>query len=208
MTVPRTLSKKVAIMAGGGVLALAVAAWGVSVHYRAPAKPVLADPEKLREQLDKPGLTEEQRHELEHSMREAFQAQMDSRVDEYFQAPENEKLAILDKQIDEFQKRRKEMEERRNREEERRRQEGQNGPTSRPNRDWRRDSTPEQRQERSESRSPDKMAQRMAYWQALQARMAARGIQTPRGPGRGGPGGGGPGGGGRPGGGWGRGRGG
>jgi hypothetical protein len=201
MTVPRTVSKKVAIMAGGGVLFLAVAAWGVSAHFKTPAQAPPPDPEKLREALQKPDLTEEQRHEIEHSMRQVFEAQLDSRVQDYFKAPENEKLAILDKQIDEFEKRRKEWEDRRKQEEERRAQAGerQDGPTSQPAHDWRQQqSTPQERKARSESRSADQMAQRMAYFAAVRARAEARGIQMPFGPGgRGGPGGGhGPGGGG------------
>ena len=57
-----------------------------------------------------------------------------------------------------------------------------------------------ERKERSESRNPDQMARRMAYFSALQKRAAERGVQMPfgrggrdGGPGRGGPRGGGPG---------------
>ncbi|HVP10430.1 MAG TPA: hypothetical protein VMV94_04485 [Phycisphaerae bacterium] len=199
MTVPRTISKKVAIMAGGGVLVLAVAAWGVSSHYlAAPAKSAAVDPEKLWEDMQKPGITEKERDEIRHKMFEAREAELDTRVQEYYRVPESQREALLDKQIDEFEKQRQEWEKRRQQEEERRAQSGQqnDGPTSRPFRDWRDNSTPEERKTRSETRSADKMAQRMAYFQAVRERMAARGIQMPwgPGPGRGGPGRGGPGG--------------
>jgi hypothetical protein len=47
--------------------------------------------------------------------------------------------------------------------------------------------SPQERKTRSESRDPDAMARRMAYFQALRARAAERGIPMPSGPG-GGPG--------------------
>jgi hypothetical protein len=203
MTVPRAVSKKIAIMAGGGVLVLAVTAWGVSSHYmKSSAKPEVVNPEKLWDEMHKPGITDKEREEIGHKMHEAREMEIDARVDEYAKATDDQKMAILDKQIDEFEKRRQEWEQRRQQEEERRNQAGerQDGPTSRPNRDWARNSTPEERKTRSETRSADKMAQRIAYFQALQERMAARGIQMPWGPGRGGRG---PGGGGGHGGGWG-----
>jgi hypothetical protein len=195
----RTVSKKVAIMAGGGVLVLAVTAWGVSSHFKTPPIQVAqVEPAKLWEEMRKPGLSDKEREELGHKMHEARQAEMDARMKDYFKASDGEKQAILDKQIDEFEKQRKEWEERRKQEEERRAAAGEkpdDGPTSRPAHDWRQQqSTPEERKARSESRDPDKMAKQMAYFAALQARMKERGIQMPFGPGRGGPGGRGPGG--------------
>lgn len=197
MTTLHAASSKLMLLGGGGVLVVAVAAWGVSAHFSTPVKPPPPDPEKLIEALQKPDLTEAQRQELEHNMHEAFRAQMDTRVQEYFTAPEEEKAVVLDRHIDEWQKRMQEMEKRR---EERRaqREEGEDqaerrdGPTSRPHHDPGAMSVQE-RKTRSETRNPDEMARRMAYFQAMRERMEARGIQMPHGPGPG-PGGRGPGG--------------
>lgn len=194
MTLPYSLSYKLLLMAGGGVLLVGVGAWGVSAHFKTAPKPEPVEPEKLMEAMRQPDLTEEKRDELRHKMREAFEARMDARTDEYFNAAEDERAVVLDQHIDEMLK---EQEEREARRKERDEREGQApppedrgaGPTSRPGRGPR-DMTPQERKTRSETRNPDQMARRMAYFQAMQARMAARGIQPPHGPGgRGGPGG-------------------
>jgi len=81
-----------------------------------------------------------------------------------------EKTAILDTQIDEFQARRLASA---NRSEER-------GSTSRPDREMRnRDLSTADRKLRFESQSPDKQARRMAYFAALRNRMKERGIEPP-----------------------------
>jgi hypothetical protein len=76
-----------------------------------------SDPHKImetvHEAMSRPGLTEEQRHELWQSARTAMEAQLDKRIDEYFAASDSQKQAILDRQIDEMQARMKEWQQRR-----------------------------------------------------------------------------------------------
>lgn len=194
MTMPNAFTPKIIVIAVGGVLALGAGTWGISAHFKTPPKPEPVEPVKLFEAMRKPDLSDKERDELRHKMREAFEARMDARTDEYFNASEDERAVVLDQHIDEMLK---EQEEREARRKERDEREGQPpppedpgaGPTSRPGRGPR-DMTPQERKTRSETRNPDQMARRMAYFQAMQARMAARGIQPPHGPGgRGGPGG-------------------
>jgi hypothetical protein len=176
----RTVSPKILALGGGGVLVVAVAAWGVSGYLRTPQKPPPPDPMKLMENMQRTDLTEEQRNELRHNMHEAFQARMDARADEYFTAPAEQKELVLDRQIDEMQKEMKQMEERRRQHQEE--EERHAGPTSRP---WHRgfaNMTPQERKTRSETRNPDQMARHMAYRNAVHARMEQRGIQMPFGP--------------------------
>jgi hypothetical protein len=144
------------------------------------------DPGKLREafeQRDSEDLTEEQRRELRQNLREVRRSMMDTRVDEYFAAAEEDRQAILDRHIDEFRERMKEWEQRRRERQERREQdrERRRGPP-----DWARSQTREERKTQSESRDPDDMARHMAYMTAMRQRMSERGIEDPRG--RGGPG--------------------
>ena len=191
MSIPRIASSKVLWLAGGGVLILGVTAWGVSGHFRTPPKPPPADPAKLIEEMHKPDLSDEQRRQLADAMHESMETRIDSQVEEYYAAPPEEKERVLDKQIDRLQ------EEMKRREAEHEREAGadrerDHGPTSRPHRDFG-SMSPQERKTRSETRSPDQMARRMAYFAAMRARMGQRGIQGPFGPGgRGGPGHGGP----------------
>lgn len=143
----------------------------------------------MREGMRNENLTDDQRRELMQNMREVWRQTMQARVDEYYNAPPDQQVAVLDQHIDQFvaqlrawEERREEME--RNREEDRQQM-------------GRMFSSPSQqeRKERSESRNPDDMARTMAYFAAVRTRMTERGINMP---GRfGGPGmrGGGPGGG-------------
>ncbi len=192
MTLSQALSYKVLLVAGGGVLLVGVGAWGVSAHFRATPTAEPVEPEKLMEAMRQPDLTDEQRDELRRKMREAFEVRMAANVDEYFDAPEEERVVILDRHIDEMEKERARMEERRRERGEREEPppgEREAGPTSRPRRDPG-EMTPQERKTRSETRNPDESARRMAYFHAMRARMAERGIQPPQGPGgRGGPGG-------------------
>jgi hypothetical protein len=132
------------------------------------------DPGKLQEtieQSENEDLTEEQRRELHGNVREVFRSMMDRRVDEYFTAAEEDRQAILDRHIDEFQERMKEWEQRRRERQERREQDGERrrGPP-----DWRRSQTQEERKAESESRDPDDMARRMAYFSAIRERTRTR----------------------------------
>ena len=145
-------------------------------------KAEVTDPGKLREVLDRHNpdeLTEEQRRELRHNMREVHRSMLDDRMAEYLAAAEAERQAILDKHIDEFQKRMAEWRERRER-----RQDREERDRSRF-RDMFRSRTREERKADSENRNPDEMAQRMAYFSAIRQRMEERGIEMPWGPGGG-----------------------
>lgn len=163
------------------------------VALKAQAK---EDPGKMRdtmrETMQREDLTEEQRKQVGENMRKVWESFMQERVDEYYAAKtDDERNAVLDKQIDEFEQRRKEWEDRRKEQEKKDAKKadpnaprpGPFGPQSR-----------EERKERAESRNPDQMARQMAYFSAMRQRMSERGISPPSfGPGgRGGPGGGGP----------------
>lgn len=172
------------------VLGLAGIGTAAGLHYFAPAKSTATlDPNTIRELLHNPDLSEEDRRALLDKMRATREREMSQRVDEYFAAADDEaKQAVLDKHIDEFQRQQAEREQRR-REAEAKREQKRTNPEELSN---------QQKKERAESGNPDQRAKMMAYFEALRARMTARGIQPP-GPGRGGPGGpGGPRGGGRP----------
>ncbi len=130
-------------------------------------------------------LTDEQRQELRRNMREVMGSMMTERVDEYYAAAPEEKDAVLDRHIDEFQERMKEWRKRR---EERRREQGDDADQERNREEWRErmrgrrgGGTSEQRKSRSESRDPDQMVRMMSYFQALRSRMTERGIESPGG---------------------------
>jgi uncharacterized protein YdaU (DUF1376 family) len=145
----------------------------------------------MREAMEREDLTEEQRRQIGENARSIFRERMEATVNEYFSAEtEDEKNAVLDQQIDQFQDRPKITEEQR-KEWEKRREERRAEGGARP------EPTQQERKERSESRNPDQMARQMAYFSAVEHRATERGIKMP-GPGPGGPGGfGGPGRGGR-----------
>lgn len=166
-----------------------------------PAKAVA----KANEFFRRTDLTEEQRHAVFDNMRQVMEEQLDGNIDEWMAATPDQKLAVLDRQIDQMQAFMKEMEKHRaewekRREEERKRREAErarNGNDNQAEEDrgpggrWReRMATPQGRKQATESRDPDQMARRMGYFSAMMGRMKARGIDMPFGPGRGGPGGG------------------
>ena len=153
------------------------------------------EPEKLRETIRdtmrRDDLTDEQRRQIAENMRAVWEGEMQKRVDEYFAASEEEKTAVLDRQIDEMQERMKEWQKRREEDQKKdgekvRAQQGQRfagmfGQQSR-----------EERKQRSETRNPDQAGRQMAYFAAMRDRATERGITIPAGPGggfRGGPGG-------------------
>jgi len=158
------------------------------------------DPVKAAETIfrsfDQEDLTEEQRRELRRNAREVREAEMDKRVDEYFNASEEERQAVLDRQIDDMARFREQMREswerRRAENEARRAEDGQQPNEEQARRErWRpMGGTAQERKERSEGRDPDKMARRISYFDAVRKRMQARGMEMPAGPGGfGGPGG-------------------
>ncbi len=154
------------------------------------------EPEKLRETIRdtmrREDLTDEQRRQVAQNMRAVWEGEIQKRVDEYFAASEEEKTAVLDRQIDEFRERMKEWERRR---EEERKKEGDNDRAQQGQRfaGMFGQQSREERKERSETRNPDQAGRQMAYFTAMRERATQRGITMPGGPGggfRGGPGGG------------------
>lgn len=185
------------------VVAVGGAGWGLMHRQSAAGTPVPAefsveslkaqakdDPGKmmgqLRETMQREDLTEEQRRQIGENMRKVWEDTMQERVDEYYSATsDEERRAILDRQIDEFEQRRKEWQAR---QAEAEKKNGSNaGPppgfAGRPGAVSR-----EERKERAESRNPDQTARQMAYFAAMRQRMNERGIKPPS-FGRGGPGG-------------------
>lgn len=178
---------------------------------------------RMRELWDRDDLTDEQRREAMENMRRMMEQRMDAAIDEYMTAPQNQKNAVLDKHIDEWQRHMAEWEknraewEKRGQEWERRRRErekeqaGRDGDGQGKSPDgatadgrgtgegsgageargaggrggWRNMSSAD-RKARSEERSSDQFARRMAYWGALAKRAGERGIPMPGFGGRGG----------------------
>ncbi len=190
-------------LAGGGVLLIGAAALGLTgqlgrwrdptglppelsaASLQARAENPRAMMETMHETMQRTDLTDAQREEVMHRMREVWQKRLDSRIDEYVAATDDQKQAILDRRIDEMQN---EMQER---EAQHERMERPQGPPQGRHRPDFASMTPQQRKSRAESRDPDRMARNMAYFAALRARAQERGIQLhgPGGRGFGGPGG-------------------
>ncbi len=141
--------------------------------------------ETLREASRREDLTDEQRREVFSNLREVWQTQMAERVDEYFAAADDEKEALLDRHIDEFQERMKEWsQQREKREQERKEAEEKADSDDADDKESVRERmhrgfgsrTQRERKEHSESRDPDQSARMMAYFTAMRARANARGI--------------------------------
>jgi len=202
---------KIWLIAIGGLVGVAAAAWGISAGSRADANAVTVPPEftleamkervaehqrpdfrKMRETMARDDLSIEQKRQIAENMRDVFRSEMRARVDEYYNASAEDKTAVLDKQIDEFQKMREQF---------RRRREQDGADSDRPSKEERdkmrqimRPQSKQDRKSRSESRNADETARTMAYFSAMRSRAKERGIEMGRGPGPGGPGRGGPGG--------------
>lgn len=224
MRIRAVASKSVVGLSAVGVLVIVGGVWAIASRSGTPAPSpdgVLAeysvenlkkvseqDPGKMAEMMgslfDREDLTEEQRREIRRNMERTFEDLLDKNINEYYAAQtDEEKTAVLDRQIDQFQERMKLWEERRREREaadaERSKTaEGEKPRESREERGrrmWQSQSRDE-RKARSESRDPEQSAKRMAYFAAAMKRAGARGISMPMGPGGGGgrgPGGGGPG---------------
>ncbi len=130
--------------------------------------------ETMRETMRRDDLTDEQRRKVAMNLRSIWRARMKERIDEYFDAADEDKNSILDKHIDSFLKRMKEWEAQRKKEE---------GAVDRES--MRRlfaSRSKQERKESSESRNPDETARTMKYFAAIRDRATDRGIQLPRGP--------------------------
>src|ERR1043166_987031 len=143
---------------------------------------------KLEERND---LTEEQREKIRDNGREVMEQRMQDNADEWYKASKEDRAKIIDRQIDEMQKRFEKM--RQEREERDAKMTGEEKEKERQKMQerWKRgDSmTQAERKTRSESRSPDASARMMDYRQAVREQMQQKGIQPPWGRGPGGPGG-------------------
>ncbi|MFQ5462090.1 MAG: hypothetical protein ACE5E5_05625 [Phycisphaerae bacterium] len=187
------------LIGGGVLLGLGLCAWGFYTHSAEADSdlPEALTVSGIRAGMDDPGrsresfralmrdetLTEDQRRRAAKNMRTVWRDEMKKRVDEYFNADEDEQQAILDAQIDEFQAR---MNAWRKRREEREKQADKDGNDDRGGfRGMFGQRSKQERKEATESRNPDDMARTMAYFQAMRSRMSERGMQMPgRGGGR------------------------
>ena len=190
MTIPTQRTWIVALaIATLGLVGLGAAA---GFHYLNPQKSIATlDPNEIRELLHNPDLTAEDRRALYDKMREYREREMAAHVDEFFAATDDAaRQAVLDRHIDEMQRQIAEREARRREAEARNAAEKEKKQRGRDYNSM----TTQEKKERAESGNPDKRAKTMTYFEALRARMNARGIQPPRGPGGPGRGPGGPGG--------------
>ncbi len=142
----------------------------------------------VREAMRSEELTEEQKRAVMRNARRVMMERIGERIDEYENAPEDQKEAVLDRHIDEFAKMREQWAKDR---EARRKEREANGETEEQQREsmrWRftGGQTRGQRKARSESRNPEASVRRISYFQKMRSRAEARGIEMP---GRGGPGG-------------------
>ncbi len=192
MNVSSISSVKFWVIAGVGIVAVGATVWGLSrrTDQDAPTLPQELSVETLQAQADEPGklmgtardtlrredLTDEQRRQALRNMREVWRSTLTDRMEEYFDASPEEKVAVLDQHIDQLQARMKEWEKRRDESEEdgdRERFRNLFGQMSQ-----------QQRKARSESINPDRTARALAYFSAVRSRMAERGIKMPQGRGR------------------------
>lgn len=204
MLIPSHRSRNRMIIGGGVTLSLAAAALGyVYWHNSAGAddglpselsvaslKAMSDDPEKMRstmrDAMENGNLTEEQRRQAFQNMREVWQGKMNERVNEYFAATDDEKDAILDQHLDEFEQHRQSFEGRPGGGPGGAGGPGQGrpgGPGGPGGRGGFGSQSQQERKARSESRNPDDSARQMSYFSALRKRAEQRGMKIPFGPG-------------------------
>lgn len=117
-----------------------------------------------------------------------FRARMEEVVDTWYGLPEDKRTAYLDERIDEWEEMRDEMEKQREEDRRRRAEDGEDEENDQQaeHPDGReRPSRGEIRKhirERTEGTSPEQRAKMMAFFQAMQARRAARGMDSGWGP--------------------------
>ncbi len=152
----------------------------------------------MREVRRNEDLTDEQRDAARRNMGAVWRERMEKGVNEYFAAGDEEKNDVLDRHIDRMREMRERMQaERETRRRERESERKANGEQEEDRDARRRDmmrrrvgATRDERKSRSEARSPDQGARRMAYFSALRKRAQERGIDMGGRGGRGGRGGG------------------
>ncbi len=214
MSQAKKQSRTLLVLSAVVVLLMAAGVWGlVSLRGRSDAVALpenltlagieaqMDDPEQMMKTMektwDRKDLTDEQRRQVFRNMRKAWETRAENSIDEWFKAPPEQKKAVLDKHIDQFQKARKVWEKngerwRKRWEEERKRREAAGEQVDEdeggPPRWGARMSTQQGRKSMAESGDPDRRARWSMYMGAFMARMRERGIQMPWG-GRGGAGG-------------------
>jgi Na+-translocating ferredoxin:NAD+ oxidoreductase RnfC subunit len=132
------------------------------------------NPFELIQKIDRNQFNDEQLKQIESNIRDVMESKINDRVNEYFACPDRElRKKLLDKQIDEMERRRQERE--------------KQEPTTKPddqNRQrnaWRQqDLNQSERKTRFENRNSDQTARRMIYMQAMQERIKERGIELRR----------------------------
>src|SRR5262245_7803511 len=101
------------ILAGVAALAMGAGAWGYAAHRKAAKAAQVVQAEdpanawnKLRETMRRQDLSEEERRKAFEEARRAMEARMQRELNDYFAArTDGEKKAVLDRGIDEMQKR-------------------------------------------------------------------------------------------------------
>ena len=182
------------------VVILGAGAWGITRAFSKPkpseTEQLIAkskeDPGKLmdemRQKMRDEKLSDEERQKLAMNMRGVWESRMDQAVNEYYGAKPEDREAILNRQIDEMEKFRKMRDEREREEQEKAKAEGKSEEERQKEHEkererWRKmmgERSREQQKTDSETRNPNKMAQRMAYFSAMHKQMEARGIKPPQ----------------------------
>lgn len=147
---------------------------GASARLRDEALSALksAPLEDVFNRLRSSDLSEEERARLEDNLRELMMAEMNKRIDEYEQAPDDQKDAILDRHLDEMVKFREEMEAYR----EKYKDDPDYQAYRAKQRERQASPSKEERKKRMEGMNPDRMAQMMRYWPKMMARAKERGV--------------------------------
>ena len=128
---------------------------------------------ELRQTIHPEDLTEDQRRQLHTAMHEVMRAHMDERVNEYFEAPEEERQKVLDRHLDEmveeFERMRAEREAR------------GDDPNAPPDGERRQPPLRDRQEakERMEGGDPDQQKRMFGYFGRMRARAAERGIDLP-----------------------------
>ena len=131
-----------------------------------------SDPADMMKKMRSDDLTDEERDELRQNVRQVWRDRMDEAMNEYFTAPEDEKVAILDRQIDSWMAMRKRMEEERE----------ADPPTEEEEQRWRERMRSRmfpdyaERKERYESGQSEDRSRMMTYFMAARQRAEARGL--------------------------------
>lgn len=132
-----------------------------------------SDPADFMRLMRSEDLTDEEREELRRNARQARMERMREAMNEYFTAPEDEKVAILDRQIDEWADMRKRMRERME----------EDPPSEEERQQWRERMRSgmfpsfEERKERLETAQSEARSRMMAYFAAARSRAQERGLE-------------------------------